>query len=80
VRITSEVRRQVLIEHYTQRRAAQQAVVESERNDRKVHDSGLLLHSTSDLRVSNAIAVLQEIAANLAAFDDPNRDFKVVQR
>lgn len=79
VRITAQVRRQVLREHYEQRLAYQQAVVSAERADREANGSGVPMFSRADVAVSNTIAVLQDISATLQAYTD-NRDFPVVQR
>lgn len=73
VRITAQVRRQVLREHYTEKLERQQAVVDSERNDRKVNGDTTPFYTSADLRVSNTIAVLQDISATLAGLGD-NRD------
>jgi hypothetical protein len=81
VRITAQVRRQILREHYTERLAAQQAVAQSERLDRKAQGfPGEPLYTVADLRVSNAVAVLQDISSTLKSFGDDNRDFQAVQR
>lgn len=77
VRITAEIRRQVLCEHYTERLAVQQAAVASERTDRNALGRQEPVFSMADVRVSNKIAVLQDIAATLAAFGD-NCDFGAV--
>jgi hypothetical protein len=75
VRITAQQRRQVLREHYEQRLVHQRAVAQSERLDRKSQGfPGEVLYTTADLRVSNAVAVLQDIAASLSALGE-NRDF-----
>jgi hypothetical protein len=78
-RITAEVRRQILREHYTERLARQQAVVASERADREANGVGAPMFSRADVAVSNTIAVLQDISSTLAAYSD-NRDFREVQR
>lgn len=85
VRITAEnvpnqVRRQILREHYEERLARQQAVVASERADRKANGAGVPMFSRADVAVSNTIAVLQDISATLAAFSEGNRDFAAVTR
>lgn len=84
VRITAEqydaIRRQVLREHYTERLERQQAVVTLERGIRNSNASGTPHYTHADLRVSNMIAVLQDISAALKSFGDENRDFAQVTR
>lgn len=75
VRITAQQRREILREHYEQRLARQQAVVASERNDRKANGAGVPMFSRADVAVSNTIAVLQDISATLKSIGDDNRDF-----
>jgi len=78
VRITAQQRRHVLVEFLTDALESQRVVSESERTDRKAV-GGEVPHgffSTADLRVSNAAAVQQWIASNLAAHSD-NREFGV---
>lgn len=79
VRITAEQRRQVLREHYEERRSLQQAAVTAERIDRNALGPQEPVFSTADLRYSNKVAVLQDISATLAAYSD-NRDFRGVAR
>jgi hypothetical protein len=79
VRITAEIRRQVIVEYLTDRLAYQQAVVTLERGARNTNASGPLMYTQADLRVSNTIAVLQDISSTLAAYSD-NRDFRGVNR
>jgi hypothetical protein len=75
VRITAQVRRQVLREHYEQRLIHQRAVAQFERLDRKAQGfPGEPQYTVADLRVSNAVAVLQDISASLSALGE-NRDF-----
>jgi hypothetical protein len=80
VRITAQLRRRILREHYTERLAYQQAVVAAERADRKANGTGVPVFSRADVAVSNTIAVLQDISATLKSFGDENRDFVAVQR
>jgi hypothetical protein len=75
VPITPEIRRRVLRDEYARRLAAQRVVAEFERRDRKAQGfPGDPLYTVADLRVSNAVAVLQDIAASLSALGE-NRDF-----
>lgn len=76
VRITAEVRRQVLVEFLTDALTVQRAKTEGERIDRAATESASPhgFFSTADLRVSNAAAVQQWIASSLAGYTD-NRDF-----
>lgn len=78
VRITA-VRRQGITEFLTDALTAQRAVAEGERIDRESSDSGVRLYTQADLKVSNAAAIQQWIASNLAAYTD-NRDFRGVAR
>jgi hypothetical protein len=78
VRITAQQRRQILREHYANRLVEQQAVVADERNDRNAQGAGEPVFSIADVRVSNKVAVLQDISATLKAFGDENRDFPAV--
>lgn len=78
VRITA-IRRQGIAEFLTDALTVQRAVAEGERIDRAstacTAPTGFF--TTADLRVSNAAAVQQWIASNLAAYTD-NRDFRGV--
>lgn len=84
VRITAEqydaIRRRVLREHYTERLERQQAVVASERADRNANKRGTPMFTRADVAVSNTIAVLQDISAELKSFGDENRDFPAVTK
>lgn len=78
VRITAEIRRQVVGEFLQDALVVQRAVAEGERIDRASQPkSPLGLFTTADLKVSNAAAVQQWIASALAGFGD-NRDFPAV--
>lgn len=81
VRITAQQRRQVLTEFLADALTVQRAVAEGERLDRTATacTAPTGFYTTSDLRVSNAAAVQQWIASNLAAYSD-NRDFRGVAR
>lgn len=79
VRITAEVRRQVLAEFLADALTVQRAVSEGERIDRESSDTGLRLYTQADLKVSNAVAIQQWISSNLAAYTG-NRDFKGVAK
>ncbi len=79
VRITAEIRRRVLLEHYTEKLERQQSVVELERNARNNKKSSPLMYTQDDLRVSNTIAVLQDASSYVQAYGG-NRDFHEVQR
>lgn len=74
VRITAEQRRRILLEHYEQEHAKQEVVSAFEVNDLKVLRGQGRPTAQAELRASNAAAVLQRIADNLAAYSD-NRDF-----
>lgn len=78
VRITAQVRRQVLTDHLMTELVRQQAVVASECNDLKVLRGNGSPCAMAELRAANATAVLQYIGSALAAFG--NRDFKAVAR
>lgn len=80
VRITAQLRRRILREHYTERLVRQQVLVASEKADRNAQPAGEAAWTTADLRVSNTVAVLQDISATLKSFGDENRDFPAVQR
>ena len=77
--VPPEVRRQILHDHYADRLITQRPVVESERQDRRSNPDKTPLYSFADMRVSNTIAVLQDIASALAGYSD-NRDFGQVAR
>jgi hypothetical protein len=79
VRITAQVRRQVLREHYESEQRRQQAIVASECNDLKVLRANHLPAAVAEHRAANAVAVLQYIGTNLTAYSD-NRDFRGVAR
>jgi hypothetical protein len=77
VRITAQQRRQVLSGFLSDALTVQRAVSEGERIDRETSNTGLRLYTQADLKVSNAAAIQQWIASNLAAYTD-NRDFPAV--
>lgn len=77
--VPASVRRQILREHYEQQHANQTAVSAFECNDLKVLRAQGRPTAHAEQRASNAAAVLQHIASNLAAYTD-NRDFKGVAR
>jgi hypothetical protein len=79
VRITAEVRRQVLTEWLGKELATQQAVADSEARDLRVLRENHLPCAAAENRASNAIAVLQYIGTALGAFAG-NRDFRGVAR
>lgn len=81
VRITAATRHEVLFEFLSKALVEQRAVTEGERVDRNATDSVAPrgFFTTADLRVSNAAAVQQWIASNLAAYSG-NREFRAVTR
>jgi hypothetical protein len=82
VRITAQVRRQVLREHYEDEFRKQSAQSAFDANDLKVlRDSGLPYESAK-LRASNSAAVLQRIGSMVAAYggNRDNREFRTVTR
>ena len=78
--VTLEQRRRILREHYMERLERQQAVVTLERGIRNSNASGTPHYTHADLRVSNTIAVLQDISAMVKSFGDENRDFPAVAK
>jgi hypothetical protein len=80
VRITA-IRRQGITDFLTDALTVQRAVAEGERIDREATacTAPTGFFTTADLRVSNAAAVQQWIASNLAAYTD-NRDFPAVTK
>ena len=79
VRITAEIRRQVVTEFLLRELTHQQAVVAGECNDLKVRRANGLPCAAAENRASNATAVLQYIGATLAGYSD-NRDFAGVTK
>lgn len=75
VRITADIRRQVLSEFFADALIVQRAVTEGERIDRKNSDTGVKLYTQADLKVRSAAAIQQWVASNLAAYADDNREF-----
>lgn len=80
VRITAQQRRDIIHDFLADAIVTQRAVAEGERTDRKATESAAPrgFFTTADLRVSNAAAVQQWIASNLAAYSVDNRDFGAV--
>ena len=79
VRITAQVRRQVLREFLADELATQQVKVDSEARDLRVLRENHLPCAAAENRASNATAVLQYIGAALQAYTG-NRDFRGVAR
>ena len=79
VRITAEQRRQVLREHYEDEHHKQAALAAFDANELAQLRSLGRPYEAAKNRASNSAAVLQRIAANLAAYSD-NRDFRGVTR
>lgn len=79
VRITAADRRQVLREHYEDEHRKQAALAAFDANElAQLRKLGRPYEAAKN-RASNSSAVLQRIAANLAAYSD-NRDFRGVAR
>lgn len=72
--VSDDVRREILREHYEKEYATQSVVSAFECNDLKVLRRQGRPTAQAELRASNAAAVLQRIADNLAAYGG-NRDF-----
>lgn len=72
--VSDELRRRILRDHYQEEYDKQAIVSAFECNDLKILRRQGRPTAQAELRASNAAAVLQRIADNLAAYTD-NRDF-----